>query len=55
MGIGNIVLQEKSGVPLVAHEKFSEPREVEVTLPPFFSVCVCDPHKSLLISQLFFM
>jgi hypothetical protein len=26
--------QEKSGVPLVAHEKFSEPKEVEViTLP----------------------
>ncbi len=25
------VLQDKSGVPLVAHEKFSKPREVEVS------------------------
>lgn len=25
-----VVCQEKSGVPLVAQEKFSEPREVEV-------------------------
>lgn len=24
------ILQEKSGVALVAHEKFSEPKEVEV-------------------------
>jgi hypothetical protein len=24
------ILQEKSGVQLVAHEKFSEPKEVEV-------------------------
>lgn len=24
------ILQEKSGVPLVAHEKYSEPKEVEV-------------------------
>lgn len=25
-----LIPQEKSGVPLVAHEKFSEPKEVEV-------------------------
>ena len=33
-----ILLQDKSGVPLVAHEKFAEPKEVEVYslfLPPF--------------------
>lgn len=24
------ITQEKSGVPLVAHEKFAEPKEVEV-------------------------
>lgn len=30
--------QEKSGVPLVAHEKFSEAREVEVSFSPTLSL-----------------
>ena len=30
-------LQDKSGVELVAHEKYAEPKEVEVSTPSFLS------------------
>lgn len=42
------LLQEKSGVALVAHEKFAEPREVEVSLSLYMyvhryvSVCLAE-------------